>query len=159
MSASRISTLLRAASALTLVAAIQTIPAIAQNPAAAPAAPMTCDSACHMRMMGPGGGMGAMGGAGMQGGMMCPMMGQMQGQGGMPMGGMHRMHGMGMMGGMGGMQGMGQMNAAPDTADMRTMADRHAMMTRAYYEALVRRGFSAQQALQIVSAGMQGPGR
>jgi len=171
---SRTSHLLRAASALALLATVHGV-AAAQNPAPAaapmpaPAAPMTCDSACHARM-GHGAMMGGMGGGAMQGGqmqggmqggmMMCPMMGHMQGMG---------MMGQGMMG-MGGMQGMDggpgntmivrrvEMGGPADTAAMRQTADNRAMMTRAYYEALVRRGFSAAQALQIVSS-QDMPGR
>ena len=107
---------------------------------------MACDSACHARVM-----MGQ-GGSPLGGGMMCPMMGGMQGMGGMQhMGGMQ---------GLGGMQHMGPLEGPPDSTAVRGMADRHAMMTRAYYDALVRRGFSAEQALRIVAAqGMPGPGR
>jgi hypothetical protein len=180
---SRHTTLRRGALGFAVAAALCAIPAAAQNPVPpaaaprAPAAPMACDSNCPMMHqtrpgapmgamghdmgqmghdMGPMGGMGQMGGAGM----MCPMMGGM-GMGGGGMG----MHGRGMrhmgMGGMGSphMQGMGMMGGAPDTAAVRDMAEHHAAMTRAYYDALVRKGFTAEQALRIVSAGAPGAGR
>jgi len=162
MSASRSLTTLCAASAIALIATLNVRPAAAQNPAPPAPQPSTCDSACHARMMA-GGTPGAMGHMqGMSGGqgMACPMMGAMQGRGGMPgMGGMHRMQGMHRMPGMPGMAGMGPMAAAPDSATVREMADRRATATRAYYEALMRRGFTSEQALRIVAAQTSPAGR
>jgi hypothetical protein len=140
MSGSHLMAVRRAAFALTLVAAFHAVPIAAQNPPApaSPPQPMACDSMCqmHRHMMGEGGAMG--------GGMMCPMMGGMQGMGGM--------HGMMGMGHMGGMPGMGPMSGPPDSASVRQAAEGRAAATRAYYEALVRKGFTAEQALRIVTA-------
>ena len=148
MSSSHLIAVRRAASALALVAAFHTLPAAAQNPPAPapPPQPMAHDTAGHMmHMMAPGAGMG---------GAMNPMMGGMQG-----MRGMHGMRGMRGMAGMQGMQGMGPMAGPPDTAAVREHAEHLATFTRSYYEALMRKGFNAEQALRIVSGqGMPGPG-